>query len=111
MKRSDTELFKGRHFDQQVIIPVCQVVSGLQAEFTRLGGDDGRASHRTGAHNESEAVKKSHMGVTGASTRAPFIREPIRSKQHELGDYCCGFRFAEIALCRPGSDVLARGGR
>jgi hypothetical protein len=28
MKPADTDLFKGRHFDQQVII-LCQVVSGL----------------------------------------------------------------------------------
>src|SRR5215217_6896082 len=46
--------------------PVCQVVSGLQAEFTRPGGDDGRAWHPTGAHNDSAVGAAVRSGIREA---------------------------------------------
>ena len=45
---------------------MCQVVFGLQAEFTRLGGDDGRAWHRTGAHNDSAVGAAVRSGIREA---------------------------------------------
>src|SRR5215207_10160577 len=57
--------------------PVCQVVSGLQTEFTRLGGDDGRAWHRSVTHNDSAVGAAVRSGIREAL-------EPVRTNRWRL---------------------------
>ena len=53
---------------------MCQVVSGLQVEFTRPGEDDGRAWDRTGAHNDSAVRATVRSGIREALESVRTVR-------------------------------------
>ena len=77
------QLFEGRHFDREVIILCRALVSSLQAEPARPGGDDGRTrpvagpydhyalgvAIRTGVREALEAVRPGGQPVMEGWTR------------------------------------------
>jgi hypothetical protein len=62
------ELFKGRHFDQEIVVLCVRWYLKFQAQLSRSGGNDGRAGHRPDAHDDLEDGKKSvvHQRTSGA---------------------------------------------
>jgi hypothetical protein len=58
------ELFKGRHFDGQII--VCRLVHELQAEPTGSGNRDGGLRHLRDAYNDSPVGPALRSGIREA---------------------------------------------
>ncbi len=60
------ELFKGRHFDQEIVVLCVRWLSEFQAELSRSSEDDERAWHQSGPHHHSAMGAALYPGIQEA---------------------------------------------
>ena len=74
------DLFKGRHFDRQIIVLCGELVHELQTELAGSGDHDGRPRHFRDAYNDSPVGPALPAGVREAlaalrSTRRRIVED------------------------------------
>jgi DDE domain len=69
---SAQNLFKGRHFDQEIIVLCVRWYLTFKLEFPRPGPDDGRTGHRFGPHDHLALS----CSITSRSLRSAGIPIP-----------------------------------
>ena len=84
------QLFEGRHFDREVII-LRALVSSLQAEPARPGGDDGRTRPVVGSHHN-------HALATSLCSKVRAPLEPV-SRCHLNGSASLSVQWNHCFRC------------
>jgi transposase-like protein len=85
MMAADSDLFKGRHFDQQVIV-LCVRYLSYKLSSRDSGEHDGRARDGTGTHDHSALGAEVRAGIREALGRWTYLYRAV-DKQGRTVDF------------------------